>query len=121
MAQLDWSISIVSAGTVAAFQPNLAPAVPPGTPLNAQAGDIVSWGNRTGETHQPWPTQGNTPDGAPVVVQPGQKPSPYFCDPIPANSSSQPQYVVTGNTGTTIYYCCFFHPEERGAINVTTF
>ena len=120
MAQLDWAIDIIPAGTLVAFQPKLVPPAAPGAPLNAQAQDIVTWGNRTQDTHQPWPTVGNTAGGAPVPVPPSGNPAGYLCDPIPPDSSSQPQFVVTGTVGTVINYCCRFHPTERGSIVIVT-
>ena len=114
MPQLDWNISIIPSGTEAAFQPNL-PGAKPGDPLNAQQSDIVSWGNRTEEKHQPWPTAGNLPNGGPAPP-----PATGLSDPIPPNDSSRPQFVVPGNPGDTIYYCCFYHPTERGQINVVS-
>jgi hypothetical protein len=108
MPQLDWSIDIIPSGTGAAFQPHL-PNAKPGDPLNAQANDIVTWGNRTSEVHQPWQTDANfDPTGPPL------------CAPIPPNDSSSPQYVVTGNPGDVIYYFCRNHPTERGKIIVAT-
>jgi hypothetical protein len=123
MPQLDWAIDIIQSpsGTLAAFQPKLVPPAAPGAPLNAQAQDIVTWGNRTTETHQPWPTVNNAPDGAPVPVPPSGNPPGYLSDPIPPDSSSQPQFVVTGTVGAVINYCCRFHPTERGSIVVVTF
>ena len=115
MPQLDWNISIVPSGTGAAFQPNL-PGAKPGDPLNAQESDIVSWGNRTNEVHQPWPTVGNLPNGDPVPKPPTGNPPGYLSDPIPPNDSSRPQFVVPGTPPATIYYCCFYHPTERGQI-----
>jgi len=125
MAQLDWAIDIVPVSTGgAAFQPKLAPPVAPGAPLNAQLQDIVTWGNRTTETHQPWPTVDNSPTGDPVPVPAQGNPAGYMSDPIPPNSSSQPQFVVPAppttsppTTSGVIYYCCRFHPTERGQIN----
>ena len=122
MAQLDWAIDIIPSpsGTGAAFRPKLVPPAHPGDPLKAQAGDIVTWGNRTTAAHQPWPTVGNAPDGAPVPPPATGHPPGYLCDPIPPDSSSQPQFVVTGAVGAQINYCCRFHPAERGQILVVT-
>ena len=55
MPQLDWAIDIIpsTSGTGAAFHPKLVPPAHPGDPLKAQIGYIVTWGNRTGDTHQP--------------------------------------------------------------------
>jgi hypothetical protein len=112
MPQLDWAIDIIPSGTGAAFRPKL-PKAKPGDPLNAQSGDIVTWGNRTKNVHQPWPTAGNLPNG-----DPAPPPATGLCDPIPPNDSSRPQFVVTGNAGDQINYCCLYHPTERGQIIV---
>lgn len=120
MAELDWAVDIIPYGSGAAFQPKLVPPATPGTPLNVQTNDIVTWGNRTGEVHQPWPTVGNSPTGAPVPVPDSGNPPGYLCDPIPPDDSSRPNYVVTGKTGDQINYCCRYHPSERGQIIVVT-
>ena len=122
MPQLDWAIDIIHAtsGTGAAFQPKLVPPAHAGDPLKAQIGDIVTWGNRTGDTHQPWPTVGNAPDGPPVPVPTSGNPPGFMCDPIPGNQSSTPQFVVPNAAGGQINYCCRFHPDERGQILIVT-
>lgn len=112
MPQLDWAIDIITSGTGAAFQPKL-PNSKPGDPLNAQEGDIVTWGNRTNDVHQPWPTVGNQPNG-----DPAPPPATGLCDPIAANDSSRPQFVVNRKPGEQINYCCRYHPTERGQIIV---
>lgn len=108
MAGQDWSITINS--STPAFDPD---------PQQAENTDLISWNNRTGETHQPWPT---TPDWTPwpdSVMKKGV--AGYLSDPIEPWSSSTPAYVCgappTGET--TIYYICKNHPEERGTIVVT--
>jgi len=118
MPQLDWAIDIIPSGTGAAFRPKLVPPAKPGDPLKAQPLDIVSWGNRTTEQHQPWPTVGNAPNGPPVPVPASGNPPGFMCDPILPDQSSSPQFVVTGTAGTQINYCCRFHPDERGQILV---
>jgi hypothetical protein len=120
---LDWSIRIVSVAGGAAFEsrvPNATPGV-----LQAQIGDIVTWGNATSDTHQPWPTEGNQPATGPATTP---DPVLFFSDPIAANASSNPQFVVplalttpptTLKAGSVIYYCCKNHPNaptERGQI-----
>lgn len=122
MPQLDWAIDIIpsTSGSGAAFRPKLVPPANPGDPLKAQAGDIVSWGNRTTDTHQPWPTVGNAPNGPPVPVPVSGNPPGLLCDPIPPDQSSSPQFVVTSTAGAQINYCCRFHPSERGQILVVT-
>jgi len=120
MPQLDWAIDIIPYGPEAAFRPKLVPAANPGDPLKAQADDIVTWGNRTGDVHQPWPTVGNDASGPPVPQPATGNPPGYLCDPIPPNDSSRPQFVVAGNAGDQINYCCRNHPTERGQIIVVT-
>jgi hypothetical protein len=120
---LDWSIRIVSVTGGAAFEsrvPNATPGV-----LKAQIGDIVSWGNATGDTHQPWPTEGNSPTAGPATTP---DPVLFFSQPIAPNASSNPQYVVPAAlttppkplaAGSVLYYCCKNHPTsttERGQI-----
>jgi hypothetical protein len=120
---LDWSIRIVAGAGGTVFEsrvPNATPGV-----LQAQIGDIVTWGNATTQPHQPWPTEGNTPNGAPA-----SPPDPvlFLSQPIGPNESSTPQFVVpkalttppkTLAAGSVLYYCCKNHPDEpteRGQI-----
>jgi hypothetical protein len=119
---LDWSIHIVKVTGGSAFQP-WVPNSHPGDPAKAQILDIVTWGNDTEEVHQPWPTENNTPNGAPAASNaPGSK--LFFSEPIPPGGSSTPQYVVPKalpsgtalGAGSVIYYCCKNHPTERGQI-----
>jgi hypothetical protein len=127
MPQLDWSIRIVptDAGG-AAFLPQLSPAVQPGTPLQAQAQDIVTWGNQTTQAHQPWLANSN---GTPILPAPtpsNPTPAGFICEVIPAGGSSTPQYVVpaSAQVGTVIRYCCLLHPTdptEQGQIVVADF
>jgi hypothetical protein len=94
----DWSIKIVPVATgMAVFQPDVLGAKP-GDPLQAQVSDIVTWGNHTGDTHQPYRIDTNE----------------NLCDPIPGNQSSSPQLVVEGQVGDTITYKCRNHPQEPG-------
>jgi hypothetical protein len=109
-----WVIRIVDGanpGDPAVFVPQLQP--PDADGLLAQAGDLVSWNNRTGDVHQPWPTDAN-----------------YLSDEIDPGGSSRPSWFVAQLTfppppppppvsGTTIYYCCKLHPQERGKITIT--
>ena len=114
----EWNVRIVSIGTTTAFQPRV-PGGNPGDQLLAKAGDIVTWGNATNDTHQPWPLDANgnpVPAATPESATPG-----YMSAPIPPNNSSTPQYVIDGNlaAGTVINYCCKFHPTtERGSIKI---
>jgi hypothetical protein len=118
----DWSIKIVAAatnvaGAPAQFVPDLVDAHG-GQPLAAQVDDLVTWNNTTGEAHWPWPTDQNyapLPDS-----QVSTKNGNYLSDRIPAGMSSRPSYDVKMPTsGSTIYYCCKLHPQERGRITVT--
>jgi hypothetical protein len=116
----DWNIRIVSTGSGTAFEPRV-PGGTPGGQLLAQAGDVVSWGNATNETHQPWPLDANgnpVPAATPEAATPG-----YMSAPIPRNSSSTPQYVIDSGlaAGTVINYYCKQHPtavSERGSIKI---
>jgi plastocyanin len=107
----DWSIKIEGAsGANAQFVPQ---GGAPGSPLNVKVNDIVSWGNNTPETHQPWPTDSS------YNLQPAP-PNPNLSDPIFAQQSSSPAWVVVG-TGT-VYYRCKTHPNrsELGQIVIGT-
>ena len=108
MAGQDWSITIRVSGGSTTFDPN---------PQQAENSDLVSWNNRTGETHQPWPLDA---EGA---LDPNCKPgeSGYLSDPIDPWSSSSPAYVCAApqQGSTTIAYGCKFHENERGSIVVS--
>ena len=60
----QWAIHIVSTPTGVKFWP-WVPNSNAGDPAHAQVGDIVTWGNDTGQAHQPWPTENNSPTGGP--------------------------------------------------------
>ena len=114
----DWSITIVPSGDVAAFQPQNGE---PGQPQNAGNADLISWNNRTGNPHQPWPA---TADYQPLPedqITKGSAGCNYLSDPIDPWSSSSPAYLCAApNSGsTTIYYVCKFHPNEHGTIVVS--
>jgi plastocyanin len=107
----DFSIKIVGvAGEPAQFVPQGGNA---GAALTVKAGDIVSWGNDTTEAHQPWPTDAQHN----ILPVP---PAPLLTKEIPAQQSSSPAWVVTGNPGT-VFYRCKTHPNrnEFGTINIT--
>jgi hypothetical protein len=119
MAEFDWSIQIMAAGTTSAvFVPNQPPPTPPSPPagkyptLTAQNNDVVSWGNQTKLVLQPWLAQMQGQTLVPMTPLPtsgsGSTLAGYICDPIPPNNSSDPQYVVTASSGT-IFYCCLQH------------
>jgi hypothetical protein len=127
-AMPDWSIKIVKArkptkNAPAAFQPDLAGSKP-GDPLKVQDDDIVSWNNTTGDAHWPWQTDSN------YVPFPDDKvkndPTLNLSNSILSGRSSNPAYnVLLPNANAspppqsgTIYYCCKYHPKERGTIFV---
>jgi hypothetical protein len=117
MAGQDWSITIIPSGNAAAFQPQNGEA---GQPQDAENSDLISWNNRTGETHQPWPA---TSDYQPLPddqITKGSAGCNYLSDPIEPWESSQPAYLCQAPTtgATTIYYVCKFHPDEHGTIVV---
>ena len=98
----DWSVKIVTVSKgVAGFRPDVLGAQV-GDALQAQVSDIVTWGNLTGDTHQPY------------RIDTGEN----LCDPIAGHAPSAPQYVVEGAVGDTISYRCRFHPQEAGSIAI---
>jgi hypothetical protein len=111
----DWSITIASSGD-SAFQPKSQ---------DAENSDLISWNNRTGQQHQPWPA---TADYQPLPdsdITKGAAGCNYLSDVIEPWESSSPAYVcaapLTGST--TIYYVCKIHPDEpreQGAIVVSS-
>ena len=126
----DWSIKIIpsSSGPGAAFQPDLQ-GYGPGDPLPAQQDDLVTWGNWTDETHQPWPTDSDYNPLPETQVLPRGSAN-YLSDPIPPGESSRPSYDVAQPaasdpnsnppTSWTVYYFCKLHPDitsERGSID----
>jgi hypothetical protein len=121
---MDWSVKIVPAANPtptapAAFQPDLMGSKP-GDPLKVLDDDLVTWNNTTAQEHWPWQTDANY---APVPENPTthdpQDPTLKLSNPIKPNSSSRPSYDVLKPGGGTIYYCCKYHPQERGTIVVT--
>jgi len=122
----DWSIKIVPAasGGGAAFVPDLV-GYGPGDALPAQQDDLVTWGNETDETHQPWPTDSNYVPLSEAQVLPRGSAN-YLSDPIPPKESSRPSYDVSQPDSQpnawTVYYFCKLHPDcetERGTIEAT--
>src|SRR5215469_2830464 len=99
----DWSIKITSQ-----FEPSKA---------NVKNGDLVSWDNEANVAHWPWPVTSAT--------APPQDPLPPSLSPLSPNPikphSSSDDYSVTANVGTTIFYCCKLHPNERGSLVVVPF
>ena len=108
-----WSIKIEPGDTPGA-PAKFVPQLQAGAALLAQAGDLVSWNNTTGDAHQPWPTDANFKPLTPAQVGPrgGEN---YLSDEIPPDHSSRPSWVVTVSpfTQNTIYYCCKLHPDMR--------
>ena len=51
MAGQSWSINIVPSGSGLQFNPDVY-GCDPGSPLQAQKGDLVSWNNQTNDKHQ---------------------------------------------------------------------
>src|SRR5712691_1944625 len=120
MAGQDWSIKIIPSDTgAAAFVPDLRGAQP-GTPLQTENADLVSWNNRTAQTHQPWPADAQFQPLAESNVTKGAGGN-YLSDPIPPWQPSTPAYQTTApETGnTTVYYCCKLHPQETGTIVIS--
>lgn len=116
----DWSIKIVPAkkptkNAPAAFKPDLK-GTKTGDPLKVQGDDIVTWNNTTGDRHWPWQTDQNYVPFPDNKVQGNA--TLNLSNPIPPSKSSSPNYNVPDATAT-IYYCCKYHPNERGTIVVT--
>jgi len=111
MPAAAWSITIVPGATdqaPATFNPN---------PLNARAGDVVSWNNTTNKRHQIWQLDGS---GKPVPmpigasgrwdpIAPGNQ-SPAWT--IPAGAQSFQYGCLLDYTGTTL--------TETGTITIIT-
>jgi hypothetical protein len=86
-----------------------------GTPLLANAGDNVSWGNDTKATHQPWPTKQN--GDLLTAAEISSDPSLFLSDEIPRDEASSPWRVAASSfTGKVIFYCCKRHKGEVGSI-----
>src|SRR4051812_15986265 len=116
-----WSIIIEpgAAGAPARFVADVA-TVPAGDPLPVFSGDGVSWNNKTGQVHQPWPTDSNNVMLPATTVGSSGDPN-YLSDPIPIHRSSTPRWTAAPSpvTNNTIFYCCKIHPQERGKIVIT--
>jgi hypothetical protein len=114
-----WSIKIIDGGNPgdpAEFVPQLQPGGPQG--LLAQAGDLVSWNNKTDEVHEPWPTD----DKFKPLPAKNIPPTGYMSDEINPRKSSRPSWAIVQPVpanGSTIYYCCKLHNKERGIITIT--
>ncbi|HXO19531.1 MAG TPA: hypothetical protein VOA87_06355 [Thermoanaerobaculia bacterium] len=118
----DWMVNIVAGakpGDPATFVPQLQPPRADGA-LIAQANDNVNWNNTTKDTHQPWPAEANfTP--LPDADVPRNSPN-YLSDSIAPGASSRPPWGAAKSTvtGTTVYYICKKHPQERGMVLIAT-
>ena len=121
MSGQNWSIVIAppaTAGGAASYTPDLM-GMRPGDPLQAGNADIISWNNRTPDSHQPVALDAKT--GKPLSEADAKAQGLYLSDVIPPYRSSTPGYVTAASTeGTiTINYICTFHPStERGTIVV---
>ena len=114
----DWSIKIVPVtgkpGVFATFTPDIDKSKP-GQPLKVVQGDLVSWNNTTDTEHWPWPVASAT--APPVDPPPGGNTLVGNIQPHTPSSA----YNVVATVGTTIFYCCKWHPEERGQMVVVEF
>ena len=82
MAGQSWSINIVPSGGSISLNPDVFGAAP-GSPLQAQVGDLVSWNNQTNDD-QRIVVSGETLDAAPwksttayQIQNPNKTPTPY--------------------------------------------
>jgi len=116
-----WSIRILpgaNTGDPPQFVPQLQAGGPDG--LLAQAGDLVSWNNMTGDDQQPWPTDDAfKPLPANQVGPRGQPNSNYLSDVIPPGHSSRPSWMAFGDAGTVYKYCSLNNPAAHGVITIT--
>jgi hypothetical protein len=117
----DWSIKIVPttsqiAGILAEFVPNVNGAKP-GDSLKVEQGDLISWNDTSNtEAHWPWLCANDT-----YKVQDPPPGGVYLTtDPIQPRHSS-PFFNVIQPQGTILYYCCRYHPQERGRVVVVGF
>jgi hypothetical protein len=96
----SWAIKVVKLknGKVA-FQPDV-PGAKPGQPLGVNAGDNITWNNRTNQAH--WPV---------AIGSPG-----FLTNDIPAGQVSDPIF----NVQKSVAYRCLHHPQEQGMIVVVT-
>jgi len=98
MAGQSWSINIVSSASGVAFNPDVF-GVAPGSPLQAQKGDLVCWNNQTDNPHQ-------------LVVGSGDTAETFDVTPW----SSTNAYLIQTAAPATITYSC--DGSETGNIEV---
>jgi plastocyanin len=106
MPGATWSITIVPGATPG------APATFSPPNLLARPGDVVSWNNTTGATHQLWQFDGT---GKPIPVPLGGS----RWDPIPPQQQS-PAWSVPAPAGQTIQYGCLLHGKQGVATEIGT-
>ena|SRR5215207_2532268 len=109
----DWNVNIVQ--TPSGEAEFVIDGGQPGQPLEAAQGDLVSWYNKTNDSHQLWETDEDYnplgQSGLPHLIRPGLSSDAYDC--------AQPLW---GPSSWTVYYYCSLHPDnpnERGSIEVT--
>ena len=120
MSGQNWSITIAPSaapGGPASYTPDLM-GTKPGDPLQAGNADIISWNNRTDDSHQPVALDPKT--GKPLSEADAKAQGLYLADVIPAYQSSRPGYVTVASTtgNVTINYICSLHQDESGTIIV---
>jgi len=98
MAGQSWNVNIdpTSNPGIAQFDPDIF-GVAPGSPLQAQKGDLVSWSNQTSVDHN---------------LQVGDEQFPV------SPKKSTTAYQIQDAAGVTITYTCAIHPGEKGTIEV---
>ena len=101
MAGQSWSINIVPSGGSVALNPDVW-GVQPGSPLQAQVGDIVSWNNQTDDAHQ------ISVSGETLNVGPWRSTTGYV---IQNPQKNKPPYTIT-------YTCSAGAGSVKGTINV---
>lgn len=120
MAGESWSITITGESPYAQFTPDVyTESGKPPESLQAALGDLICWNNQTGDDHEI------------VITDQSYNPGSTIAGTAPAWRSSSPGYVAqqkdvspvvpSGQTAQfpqTIYYCCSYHPTERGTITV---
>lgn len=109
----DWNVNIEQ--TASGEAEFVIDGGQPGQPLEATQGDLVSWYNKTDDSHQLWQTDENYnplgQSGLPGLIKPGLSSDAY--------DVAQPLW---GPSNWTVYYYCSLHPDnpkERGSVEVT--